>query len=551
MRTTSSILLGKARTVARSIASRLHIRWPRASHSATRQVAGKFENAFADPPANWSVEQQAFLARALCQQGLLSERALYLFMNRLLSSRELDVVGALTNDESLGHEDVREYFRGALAQYRGDESLPLKNVADLYDRVRAPYLRPRVLNQLLTLAVRGEDTTLITRRLSEVTDSELGRLRKNTIFGIAQLFIETDRPQAAADVIERYVRRHPELRPYYLEQLLKLDDKGVLSPTLTKFSAQFRPSQDAAMAAYLRENFDGVDAADRQNFERFILSPLANLRQRERNLMNVRFSSEQRETLIEIIRRHLDDGHPLSLLRLGDGEAYAYASAAMSGIDAALFQEDNDTRERHWWGAAPSPAIREDIAVRVRGAVAACDILGLPSAYRVVRDLPAPGQRYGAGRAQRGLTTVLGACGGEIPLDGKIVTEERCHQVVFRPEALADLAAQARSVAVVSCWPADQLSLPFEASSHITIPPAQKLKRLDEAEPPPLFEVYPQILTRIRETAGPGVLVLIGAGIIGKFLAGEAREGGAVAIDVGSILDYMAGLKTRSFVDMI
>ncbi len=305
------------------------------------------------------------------------------------------------------------------------------------------------------------------------------------------------------------------------------------------------------MLRYLGHNYDAVDAADGLNFDEFVLKPLSDLPEGERNLMDMRFAPDQRQSLVETIRTHLADQRPLSLLRLGDGEAYAYAAPSMGGIDPDLFRADNETRERHWWGAAPSPDIRNDIVRRVRKAVDRCDILGLPSLYRIVRDLPGPGQRFGSGRSQRGLAVVLSACGSEISLDGKIVTEERCHQVSLSPAVLAELASAAKAVLVVSCWPADQLRLPFAPLEYITVPPAQKLKRLDEAGKQRLFEAYPHILPQIRAAAAPGTLVLVGAGIIGKFLAGEARESGAVAIDVGSMLDYMAGSKTRSVADLI
>jgi hypothetical protein len=168
-----------------------------------------------------------------------------------------------------------------------------------------------------------------------------------------------------------------------------------------------------------------------------------------------------------------------------------------------------------------------------------------------VRDMPRPGQRYGEGRSQRGLIVVLGACANAIPIHDKTITDERCHQVVINESILARLASLSKSVVVVSCWPRDKLRLPFPVQAHINVPPAQKLKRLDEGDTPPLFQIYPRILAQVREAASPGTLVLVGAGIIGKFLAGEAREGGAVAIDVGSMLDYMAGSKTRSVADLI
>ena len=86
---------------------------------------------------------------------------------------------------------------------------------------------------------------------------------------------------------------------------------------------------------------------------------------------------------------------------------------------------------------------------------------------------------------------------------------------------------------------------------HIVIPPAEKVKRADQSDIRPLHQTYPDIVDEIHALSRPGTLVLVGAGIIGKFLIDEARQSGAVAIDVGSMLDYFAGRKTRSLADMI
>jgi hypothetical protein len=44
---------------------------------------------------------------------------------------------------------------------------------------------------------------------------------------------------------------------------------------------------------------------------------------------------------------------------------------------------------------------------------------------------------------------------------------------------------------------------------------------------------------------------LVGAGIVGKIFAHEAKMCGAVALDVGSLLDYMMERKTRTIADLI
>jgi hypothetical protein len=49
--------------------------------------------------------------------------------------------------------------------------------------------------------------------------------------------------------------------------------------------------------------------------------------------------------------------------------------------------------------------------------------------------------------------------------------------------------------------------------------------------------VYKELREQIRSTAGPGDLVLVAAGVIGKIFLNDIRERGGVALDVGSSLE--------------
>ena len=68
---------------------------------------------------------------------------------------------------------------------------------------------------------------------------------------------------------------------------------------------------------------------------------------------------------------------------------------------------------------------------------------------------------------------------------------------------------------------------------------------------PELFKTYTDVVQSIVELSGPGTLVLIGAGLPAKIMADAARQAGSVALDVGSLMDYMVGLKTRTIADLV
>jgi UDP-N-acetyl-D-mannosaminuronic acid transferase (WecB/TagA/CpsF family) len=59
-----------------------------------------------------------------------------------------------------------------------------------------------------------------------------------------------------------------------------------------------------------------------------------------------------------------------------------------------------------------------------------------------------------------------------------------------------------------------------------------------------LFSAFPDVQQRLSQDLR-GKLVLVGAGLFGKVYCHVAKLHGAVAIDLGSAFDVLAGLKTR------
>jgi NAD(P)H-dependent flavin oxidoreductase YrpB (nitropropane dioxygenase family) len=86
--------------------------------------------------------------------------------------------------------------------------------------------------------------------------------------------------------------------------------------------------------------------------------------------------------------------------------------------------------------------------------------------------------------------------------------------------------------------PVQFVSIPVEAGGHT------------QAERPHHHfpEVYEHILSSMHGDH-TGMLVLVGAGIFGKAYCQAAKRAGAVALDLGSAFDILAGLKTRPMHD--
>jgi hypothetical protein len=403
----------------------------------------------------------------------------------------------------------------------------------------------RVFNDLLVKEVQAGSDEQLDKAMSALTTHEIRSVRRTTIMGITRLLIEKNRPDAAISLLGKYIQpKRSDQRLYFLEPLLELDQRGLVEGDLHNFCGRFRSSPGDHALEYLAETYDAVDEADRRNFRHLIIEPLSALIRDQRNLMDIRFSAEQRHRLVTCIKASMAEAKPLSLLRLGDGEAYAYPPVPMEGFPPFTFEEDDISFELNWWNEKPTAEVRHDLVARIQQAVARCDILGFPSIYRIIRDLPPPHRRFGALRNQRAFARLLGALGEKIPLDRKVLTEERCHRIRGAIDAplLFELAKIANSVVLVSSWP--QLSSKFRSGVETIPVPA-------ENAPVKVFDSYPEIIDRIRAASKPGTLVLVGAGIIGKIFVDEAKMRGAVALDVGSLLDYMVDRKTRTIADLI
>ena len=402
----------------------------------------------------------------------------------------------------------------------------------------------RVLDDLFVAAIRKTDAATLEPIIEKLSPKTICRLKKTTIMGLYRLFRREGRRETIERIITTYLAspKHTHLKLYFLEPLAELDCAKVLrDASLVEFAASHRPPSSLQVLKTLSTEYEPADEADHRNFERLILEPLRVITQQPNNLMDIRFSPEQRRALQTKIRSSLIDGRPLSLLRLGDGEAYPFPVPEVEGIPTSVFQDDDLVFEKYLWRTSNPKDAREVLRDDFRMAVSRCDILGIPSVYRIIRNLTHPHSRYGNRRNQRAFLRILGSVLG-MTTSATTFTEERCTRVRGAIDApfLLELAAKAGSLVLVSCWPEIQSKFPVQA----TFVPVTQNKFV-------LFKTYADICERLAELSGPGTLVLIGAGVPAKIMADRARKAGAVALDVGSLIDYMVGLKTRTVSDLV
>lgn len=494
---------------------------------------------------------QVELVEGLVSHGALTRRELHLYLAHLFSARHIEVLEAVLERGIVSDPCLALYHRTRIEHYRGRASTSARELRCIHEALpERDFLRRPLLALTLEQAVRDPDVPLLLEILSGLDDARLAALPPRVVLGAYRLLARSRRLEECRALLRRYVRASPRHHHLYLLEpvraLLPSLREGALDPDLLRDWREVLEELDRSRA--------DDPAADREAFTRLVTDRLRAIPGGPRELMDLRFRADQRAWLLGHVAGALEDGRPLSFLRLGDGEAYAYDPPEVSGVHPERFSADDVVRERHWWGTRLEADRRAEIRRAVREAIAGADVLGIPSVYRVVRDLGAPGRPFGSGRAQRGLLVVLGALGSAIPLRERVLTEERSHQILFDGHSLRDLASRARRVVVVSCWPPEKLpfleGLPVDS---VRIAPHAQVRRAVDgsAGAPPVFRAWREIAAQVAERAGPGVLVLVAAGIVGKIFIDRARREGAVALDVGAVFDYLAGYKTRNIADMV
>lgn len=266
------------------------------------------------------------------------------------------------------------------------------------------------------------------------------------------------------------------------------------------------------------------------------VQPVYDLLRPRMRFMDARTNPAETSEFLSLIKAALTNRTPFSCIRLSDGEGYLFPEGK--------FFDDQDARnrERHWWGVELSNDMRTRIVLDARQALSEADVVGIPSAYRFIRDHTDRSTTLTQTIQGRGLLQVLGGVVEAISPTA-VIAGDKINVSAFSDIAqLILLAEVTRKVVVVGSVNMEHLPpalLGVRKVESLVIPTHHRTSLNDRyhagAEPLPF--VYGELLGRLDSMSGPGDLVLVAGGIIGKILVGRARQRGAVALDIGSTID--------------
>jgi len=369
----------------------------------------------------------------------------------------------------------------------------------------------------------------------------------------------------AAD-LQEFFDQATRLRPERLSVKLQLDvlRKFSMFPSYGAEAVRLRALFERTASPFHRLKFKNLDALTgtsnstwrhahaEEDFMRAAPSVLAKefrdsvrpvydrLRPRMRYI-DLRIDSDQRAVLAGDIARSLEQGRPFSLVRLGDGEGYLFAEQGKY-----FSSEDATNRERHWWGTELPVDVRSRITNAARQAVAQADVIGIPVVHRFIRDLADSSPSIFATIQGRGLVQVLESIQDTASPDA-LFTEDRANVAMFQEHGyILDLARRAKKVVLVSSVQIEHLPDEFATIGNfvnIAIPTHSRTSGNSAYHKGdgPLPFIYQGLVERLEQHAGPQALVLVAGGLIGKIFIGAARARGAVALDIGGVVDDWVG----------
>jgi hypothetical protein len=250
--------------------------------------------------------------------------------------------------------------------------------------------------------------------------------------------------------------------------------------------------------------------------------------------------------LIARLRDAIRDREPLSMIRLGDGEARflalddPWARTIVSAHEARCMVS---VIWRNWFGQAIETVDEAELtalSAMFTDALASADILGVSPAHRLERDI-----------FHRGYLAVLGRATDRAVAEHSAALMTHAFANIFlhrRSPFYAELLSGLDFLGCISPHPGLAARLAEHHGiatyqEHI-VPGEARLPARGPIPVPHFPDRFRQIMAEVR-VPRPGAVVLVAAGLLGKIYCQHIRGLGGIAIDVGSVVDAWMGYGTR------
>ncbi|MGB0887152.1 MAG: hypothetical protein ACPGSL_03420 [Vicingaceae bacterium] len=264
-------------------------------------------------------------------------------------------------------------------------------------------------------------------------------------------------------------------------------------------------------------------------------------------LLDLRYSHYQEKQLKEKVKIALEQKEPFLLLRLGDGEAYAFAENSEEYKDKII-----ETLEDFWWGTTLKPELRSEIIGDFIKTFDAADVVGFPYTIRlshILTSFTAGKLTYSDIRLKVLYNGVKDYLNKKSNIPSKIWTDEYCNYAFVEEAYMSNLINISTNVVLVTCFKIPDSSIfNHKKVKVVNAPPVKKISLVNDvvSNEKSLPEIMSSLKKEVEPHISEGTLLLLSAGFAGKSILKVAKDKGAVAIDFGSSIDHILGYKTRN-----
>ena len=482
-----------------------------------------------------SLQDEPSLIHCAAREGVLVERFLSNMISVLYRDKSREHFYEIVNDESLGFETLRSWWR--ISSYLRDNqpNLTLDYMISEYKK-SDPYSMTRIkwFIPIFTQSYYEKNWDFLINWLKVATDSEIKSIHNRSLYGVIVGLTADGHCEHAKEVMHRKSLMMSEL-----------DRLFFLVPNYYLGNIRIVPSQ-AELIKQLHQALPdrGIE------WDWLCQTFLKNIKTIGKDYLDIRVDNQKKDELRQIIVDALKNKKPLSLQRMGDGEVYRRPLPKIADVSNEQLDKDNLAREQAWWNCNIEESKGKYFADIVHKAICNADILGIISAYRLIRD--ASSQSMIDSITGRALLAHVEVLATHIPLHDKMITEDRCHTILYTADFLNELINSAENLVVIGGLSPTDMNLPvIDDTTFIALTPQQNKGLPTHHGARSLIEEFDYIARDVSFTCRPGTLALVSGGYVGKALVEVAKQSGAVALDIGSFADLLSGHYTRSPSDAI
>lgn len=131
-------------------------------------------------------------------------------------------------------------------------------------------------------------------------------------------------------------------------------------------------------------------------------------------------------------------------------------------------------------------------------------------------------------------------------LQNQFFTNVNIHYDLGQNRKFKEILQSAEKIVAITCRDISLLEKNIGKPIHkIDVPAEHRFKGNENITSPHYPDFFIDIENEIDEIVSPGVIVLVGAGILGKIYCDTILKNGGIAIDVGSLMDAIENIPTR------